>query len=77
MELSVSHVVKPFDSAFCRRERGGKDKGNILGFITNGQGAGRQFDWFVPDKANVLMQARLSRLNQSIEAFVLAFSGHS
>ena len=47
-----------------------KDKGNILGFIRNGQGADRQFDWFEPDKTNGLTRAGLSRLNQSIEAFL-------
>ena len=54
----------------------GKDKGNILGFIRNGQGADRQFNWFVPDKANGLPQAGLSRLNQSIEAIVYCILVH-
>ena len=75
MDLSVSHVVKSFDSAFCRRERAEKDKGNILGFIRNGQGTDRQFDWFVPDKGNGLTRAGLSRLNQSIEAFLYCILG--
>ena len=35
----------------------------------------RQFDWFVPDKADGLTQAGLSRLNQSIEAFVCCVLG--
>ena len=53
----------------------GKDKGNILGFIINGQVADRQFDWFVPDKMNGLTQAGLSGLNQSVEAFVYCILG--
>ena len=42
--------------------------GDASGFIRNEQGADRQFDWFVPTKANGRTQAGLSRLNQSIEA---------
>ena len=42
--------------------------GDASGFIRNEQGADRQFDWFVPNKANGRTQAGLSRLNQSIEA---------
>ena len=53
----------------------GKGKGNILGFIINGQVTDRQFDWFVPDKVNGLSQAGLSRLNQSVEVFVYCILG--
>lgn len=70
MDLSARHAVKPFDSAFCRRKRVREGQTSILGFIRNEEGADRQFDWFVPDKANGPMQAGLSQLNQSIEAFV-------
>ena len=75
MDLSVSHVVKPSIQRFADESGAGKDKGNILGFIRNGQGADRQFNWFVPDKANGLPQAGLSSLNQSIEAFVYCILG--
>ena len=44
--------------------------GNELDHIINEEGSDHQFDWFVPDKAEGLTQAGLSRLNQSIEAFV-------
>ena len=43
--------------------------------IINEQGSDRQFDWFVPDKAEGLTQAGLSRINQSIEAFVYCVLG--
>ena len=43
--------------------------------INNEQGSDRQFDWFVPNKADGLTQAGLSRINQSIEAFVCCVLG--
>ena len=43
--------------------------------IINEQGSDRQFDWFVPNKADGLTQAGLSRINQSIEAFVYCVLG--
>ena len=46
-----------------------------MGHIINEQGSDRQFDWFVPDKAEGLTQAGLSRINQSIEAFVYCVLG--
>ena len=63
-------LSNPSIQRFADDSGAGKDKGNILGFIRNGQGADRQFDWFLPDKANRLTQAGLSRLNQSIEALI-------
>ena len=51
-------------------QTGNKYLGNELDHIINEQGSDRQFDWFVPDKAEGLTQAGLSRINQSIEAFV-------
>ena len=49
--------------------------GNELDHIINEQGSDRQFDWFVPDKAEGLTQAGLSRINQSIETFVYCVLG--
>ena len=49
--------------------------GDASGFIRNEQGADRQFDWFVPNKASGSTQAGLSRLNQSIEAPVYCALG--
>ena len=43
--------------------------------IINEEGSDHQFDWFVPDKAEGLTQAGLSRINQSIEAFVYCVLG--
>ena len=43
--------------------------------IINEQGSDRQFDWFVLNKAEGLTQAGLSRINQSIEAFVYCVLG--
>ena len=43
--------------------------------IINEEGSDPQFDWFVPDKAEGLTQAGLSRINQSIEAFVYCVLG--
>ena len=56
-------------------QTGNKYLGNELDHIVNEQGSDHQFDWFVPDKADGLTQAGLSRLNQSIEAFVYCVLG--
>ena len=56
-------------------QTGNKYLGNELDHIINEQGSDHQFDWFVPDKADGLTQAGLSRLNQSIEAFVYCVLG--
>jgi len=44
-------------------------------FIRNDDGTENQFDFFVPDEAQGLTQAGLSRLNQSIETFVYCVLG--
>ena len=52
-------------------DEGGKaSDGNAVYFIRNDDGTENQFDFFVPNEAQGLTQAGLSRLNQSIEAFV-------
>ena len=56
-------------------QTGNKYLGNELDHIINEQGSDRQFDWFVPNKAEGLTQAGLSRINQSIEAFVYCVLG--
>ena len=48
---------------------------NGIYFVRNDQGADKQFEHFVPDFAQGLTQAGLSRLNQSIEAFVYCVLG--
>ena len=47
---------------------GAANKGNVLSFIE--PDAVAQYDWFAPNRATGLTHARLSRINQSIEAFV-------
>ena len=56
-------------------QTGNKYLGNELDHIINEEGSDHQFDWFVPDKAEGLTQAGLSRINQSIEAFVYCVLG--
>ena len=56
-------------------QTGNRFLGNELDHIINEEGSDRQFDWFVPDKAEGLTQAGLSRINQSIEAFVYCVLG--
>ena len=56
-------------------QTGNRFLGNELDHIINEEGSDHQFDWFVPNKAEGLTQAGLSRLNQSIEAFVYCVLG--
>ena len=57
-------------------DEGGKDDaGNLIDFIRNDQGAAVQIEYFVPNYAQVVTQTGLSRLNQSIEAFVYCVLG--
>ena len=65
----------PSSQRFGDASGDGKGKVNIRGFIRNEQGADRQFDWFVPNKANGRRQAGLSRLNQSIEVSIYCALG--
>ena len=57
-------------------DEGGKlNKGDLIEFIEPDVFGDRQFDWFAPKTANGLTQAGLSRINQSIEAFVYCVLG--
>ena len=56
-------------------QTGNRFLGNELDHIINEEGSDGQFDWFVLDKAEGLTQAGLSRINQSIEAFVYCVLG--
>ena len=56
-------------------QTGNRFLGNELDHIINEQGSDRQFDWFVPEKMEGLTQAGLSRINQSIKAFVYCVLG--
>ena len=57
-------------------DEGGKgEKGDLIYFIEPDDAAYAQVDWFAPNKANGLTKAGLSRINQSIEAFVYCILG--
>jgi len=58
------------------RDEGGKAiQGNLIYYIEPGAAAEAQADWFAPNTASGLTQAGLSRINQSIEAFVYCILG--
>ena len=50
-------------------------KGNRVSYIRPDEVAATQYDWFAPKKSTGLTQAGLSRINQSIEAFVYCILG--
>ena len=57
-------------------DEGGKAKdGNLLDYIELNVVAYSQYDWFVPNTAAGLTKAGLSRINQSIKAFVYCVLG--
>jgi len=57
-------------------DEGGKAiKGNLIYFIESGTPSDTQADWFSRNTASGLTQAGLSRINQSIEAFVCCILG--
>ena len=56
-------------------EGGSASKGNLLSFIEPDDAAYSQADWFAPNTASGLTQAGLSRINQSIKAFVYCILG--
>ena len=56
-------------------EGGSASKGNLISFIEPDDAAYSQADWFAPNTASGLTQAGLSRINQSIEAFVYCILG--
>lgn len=62
------------DSKFSD-ESGSAEKENLICYIENGGNAASQFDFFTPNTSSGLTQAGLSRLNQSIEAFVYCMLG--
>ena len=51
-------------------EGGSSSKGNLIYYIEPDDSACTQADWFCPNTSEGLTQAGLSRINQSIEAFV-------
>ena len=58
------------------RDEGSKAiNGDLIDHIEPGATSDAQADWFAPNTANGLTQAGLSRINQSIEAFVYCILG--
>ena len=56
-------------------EGGDAEKGNRISYIRPDPIAATQYDWFAPKTSAGLTQAGLSRINQSIEAFVYCILG--
>ena len=56
-------------------EGGDANKGNRISYIRPDSVAVTQYDWFAPKTSAGLTQAGLSRINQSIEAFVYCILG--
>ena len=56
-------------------EGGSASKGNLINYVEPDDDANGQADWFCPNVAEGLTQAGLSRINQSIEAFVYCVLG--
>ena len=56
-------------------EGGSASKGNLINYIYQDPDAEAQADWFCPKGVEGLTQAGLSRINQSIEAFVYCILG--
>ena len=56
-------------------EGGAANKGNLIQYIQPDDNADNQYDWFAPNAGSGLTQAELSRLNQSIEAYVYCILG--
>ena len=57
-------------------DEGGKAiKGDLINYIEPGAASDAQADWFAPNTENGLTQVGLSRINQSIEAFVYCVLG--
>ena len=57
-------------------DEGGKGiNGDLIYYIRPETSAANQYDWFAPKTASGLTQAGLSRINQSIKAFVYCILG--
>ena len=65
----------PGGSAKFAGEGGSAQKGNLIYFLRPDASAEDQADWFCPNASQGLTQAGLSRINQSIEAFVYCVLG--
>ena len=70
-----TYLTYPSEHAKFSKEGGKASDSNAVYFIRNDDGTENQFDFFVPDEAQGLTQAGLSRLDQSIEAFFYCVLG--
>ena len=81
--IYVSHIgpakeegdIYPGGAKKFSDEGGSGSKGNLIYYIEPDDAAYGQADWFCPNVAEGLTQAGLSRINQSIEAFVYCVLG--
>ena len=81
--IYVSHIgpakeegdIYPGGAKKFSDEGGSGSKGNLIYYIEPDDVANRQSDFFCPNVAEGLTQAGLSRINQSIEAFVYCVLG--
>jgi len=71
-----TYLTYPSEHSKFSDEGGKASDGNTVYFIRNDDGTENRLDFFVPDEAQGLTQAGLSRLNQSTEAFFTAFWAH-
>ena len=70
-----TEVSYPWSDEFRDEEDGSGTKGKLIAYIEQDDVANAQADWFAPNKANGLTKAGLSRINQSIEAYVYCILG--
>ena len=56
-------------------EGGAANKGNLIQYSETGGEADNQYDWFAPNSASGLTNAGLTRINESIEAYVYCILG--
>ena len=72
--VSKTEYVYPGWNKFS--DEGGKAiNGNLIYYIEPGKIATTQYDWFAPKTSSGMTQPGLSRINQSIEAFVYCILG--
>jgi len=65
-----TYLVYPNDKAKFSNEGGKASNGSVVYFICNDDGTQKHFDFFVPNSTQGLTQVRLSRVNQTIDAFL-------
>ena len=75
-QFNNHYDVTSYKNSHKFSDEGGKAiKGNLIYYIKPEEKAATQYDWFVPKTSAGLTQPGLSRINQSIEAFVYCVLG--